>query len=191
MRYLCRDPYGSRLSLCDKSESRCLRRQLGTDVMISKKGTFDFREVGYSRKLRDIWNPWISDIRAQLGTGKDISENDLQNVQSFVGHFQIRLLIYPTFENLWIPKFQVSPPVPNRPWGGQKLWIPKFQISPPVPNSLKLKVLFCTTCMPIPNINTNIMIGIILPSLIRLCILLIFQQPSCGHYSRRICKDSR
>ena len=170
MRYLCRDPSGSRLSLCDKSESRCLRRQLGTDVMISKKGTFDFREVGYSRKLRDIWNPWISDIRAQLGTGKDISENDLQNVQSFVGHFQIRLLIYPTFENLWIPKFQISPPVPN---------------------SLKLKVLFCTTCMPIPNINTNIMIGIILPSLIRLCILLIFQQPSCGHYSRRICKDSR
>ena len=155
MRYLCRDPSGSRLSLYDKPQS----------------STFG---GGWAQ---------MSDIRAQLGTGKDISENDLQNVQSFVGHFQIRLLIYPTFENLWIPKFQVSPPVPNRPWGGQKLWIPKFQISPPVPNSLKLKVLFCTTCMPIPNINTNIMIGIILPSLIRLCILLIFQQPSCGHYS--------
>ena len=129
-----------------------------------------------------------------------------------VGHFQELFSMYPTCENPWVPKFQIALPVPNQPesrphpWvpkfqialpvpnqpeSRPHPWIPKFQIAPPVPNSLKLKVLFCTTCMPIPNINTNIMIGIILPSLSRLCILLIFQQPSCGHYSRRICKDSR
>ena len=54
----------------------------------------------------------ISGLR--LGTDKGFPGNDLQNLQSFVGHFQILLLLYPTCENLWIPKFQISLPVPNR-----------------------------------------------------------------------------
>ena len=142
--------------------------------------------VGHFQELFSMYptceNPWVPKFQIAL----PVPNQPESRPHPWVPKFQIALPVPNQPESRphpWVPKFQIALPVPNQPESRLHPWVPKFQIAPPVPNSLKLKVLFCTTCMPIPNINTNIMIGIILPSLNRLCILLIFQRPPCRHYS--------